>query len=101
MLHELAIADLGAAADQLDHQQAGGDEPLAVAVTARVVDLHAPLIEVLHLAQSAGRLDVALGARHQAAWPPSPAAVGALFGDWAVVALPHALKGWVGKADQR
>src|SRR4051812_19809295 len=63
VLDELAIANLRAPADQLDHQQAGCDEPLAVAVAARVVDFHAGLVEVLDLPQAAGRLDVSLSAR--------------------------------------
>src|SRR5690606_36251797 len=60
---ERAVAHLHVAGDQLDDQQAIGDVPDAVGVGARVGDLHASLVEVLHAALAAGSFGVGLAER--------------------------------------
>ncbi|MEI7772055.1 MAG: hypothetical protein WCI67_18825 [Chloroflexales bacterium] len=91
-------ADLGAPGDQLDDQQAAGDEPGRAAVASRVANLHARLIEVLHQAGRAGGLVVALVAALAGQLAPRPRPTGAAGGDRRVCDGPDLAEGRVGES---
>jgi hypothetical protein len=92
-----AVAQLDAARNQLDRQQAIGHAALGGVVG--IVQLHARLVEVLNLAQAVGRLPVILFVGEPGRRPPGVRSFNGAVQHRQVAGTPHVEKRLVGELE--